>query len=261
MQLEQLKKNFERSKHELLLFQNLSIKRENSYQKMQELKGEVEYALTRLHAFNNRASSQARILEVAIKEKSEQIDKLKKVIRHLDQDIDALGDDKEAEFEANKKNLITKIHEIYPDSRRAYAQIERDKQEAIMLKNGLIEDKNKIEPLSDMLFDLLQIKKKKSILNFFFGKRGTITRAFFIAHDYAKKIHPEIHDHELKAYLQEFLSETDRAWSKAFYNEKIDRLVDHLNPLLARLEEKIQQQNTFLSSLDHSLDSWISQYT
>jgi exonuclease VII large subunit len=262
MQLLELKKEFEKCKIDCERYHHLLDKREIESHKIHELKEAVETKLIQMHRLIKNDPQRAHALKNAIEEQTEEISQLKAIIKHIDEELDQIGDEKEALLEKLHAKLIQNINNNYPEAKQEYESINAELQKTNVQKLALLKQKELIAPLFDILKEGEAIPQKGGFVSFLFGNspRAALGRVMHNAAIWAEKIYPFITEEHIKNFLDKFLQDSKKYWNKDLYPGKFTEFYAELSQMMSELEERLQQSQDMIVKQEQAIDTWIEKY-
>lgn len=263
MQLLELKKEFERGKHELSRYHQLLEKREHEFQKIHTLKEHIEVKMSKMHQLMKTDPQRAEEIKNKIIEETESIATLKTLIKHIDEELDQLGEEKEILFERLKQNLIAQIKNEIPNAAEEYDKLEAQLASAQKKKDLLTHEQTLIEPLFRLFQEGAQIKPKAGFFDFLFDKtpRALLARKVHHASTLAEKIYPIVKEKHARQFIEKFLLETKKEWNHELYRGKFAQLFEEFSQIMENWQmESLRLQNT-IKAQESAIDAWIEKYS
>ena len=263
MQLQELKKEFEKCRQELSRYYHLLERREHDLQKIHLLKESVEAKLIQMHQYLKKDAKKAEELKEQIAEETDHIADIKEAIKNIDEEIDQLGEEKEAHFELLKKKLTELIKNEFPESAPEYQHISAQIQEASQRKEQLLQQKNLMKPFVETLQKAAAINLNGNFFDFLFGKnpKSLLSRTLHTAKTQAEIITPQVEDAQLNSFLEKFLHEVQNPWNKELYRGKFTELYKEFSILRKELEQKNSEEQQKISEQEAALEKWMEKYS
>jgi hypothetical protein len=261
MQLQDLKRAFEKSKHDVNLYKTLSEKRELKIERAFELKESVSRKLIEMHRIEKRDPQRADALKKEILEEGETIDELKKSLLEIDHQLDEL--ESALDYEEIRKNLITTIQKEYPEDAQAFEQHETQLKAAQKTREEALKHQQLLAPLSTLFQEGQAIKLKGGFFNFLFEKnpKARLARIIHAALEQAEKIAPQIGIFDIKNFLKNFITAAKHTPNRSLYEGGFSDFSHQLAQLMEHLNHTLVQSETSIKSHEEAIEQWINKHT
>lgn len=259
MQLQELKKEFERSHHEVMRFHALMKKREQVIQNVDVLKEKLERELIRLHHVKPHEAAQ---LKLQISQDSELVEGFKRELKAIDEEIDQIGENKEEHYEQIREELLKQIQNQSPESVAEYRRLESQLKTGHEHQERLLKEKRLLEPLWETFQRSAHIDLKGSFWNFLLGKnpKALVAHALDQAQIQAESAKLKMEEGPFKKFLDKFLAETMEKWKKEV-QQSLPQFHNELSQLMKEQAHNIEQTQQKIERLENELEQWINQYT
>ncbi|MCH9627171.1 MAG: hypothetical protein S4CHLAM2_08060 [Chlamydiales bacterium] len=188
---------------------------------------------------------------------------LKKELRTLDHQLDALGEDHEEKLEQVQAELITLIRHTYPDSaakcEKLQKQIASDQEEerrcALLLES--------LRSFAAALNEGSAAKHSRGLISLLLGRNSKVilARAIRKAAVEAERIYTRIDDDLIRSFLDTFLEEANRPWNSQLYKGHFFALHATFCDHVREIKEKRARSRAHKLQAELELEEWIQKYS
>jgi len=247
---------------EMTRYHFLLEQREQDLQTIDSLKENIQTKLIQLHQLMKKRGHTDHLQE-EISSDSERITTLKKTLQQIDEELDQIGDDKEAHFEKIKNELITRIQELYPESTQEYQDILNNLSTSQHNKAEASQQLSLIHPFLSTLQMATTIKPQGNLLDFLRGKhpKSLLARLLHQAHGQAEKAYTHVEDGQMKHFLEKFVFEAKDPWNTTLQRKTFPALFKEFKELVSDLEHKNEEAHQQILHWEKALDTWILKYS